>query len=132
MYYGHRTEVESDDRTHEGSGRFADTASLTGDDEYQLDLLGAEYRGPIGGLEDATLKAWVEKVRFRQDTVDERTRAERPVRIDRRFRYRQDTRGLSLDLRHLARTARSRTGLGSGVKDRQQDRRAAGRERGGN
>jgi hemoglobin/transferrin/lactoferrin receptor protein len=98
-YYGHDSDVETNVRSVLGTGRFASTTRLDGDDRYRLELVAAELTlGPSVSLDGGTLRAWSGVTDIRQHTVDERGAAARPVRIDRRFDYEQDSTGLSVDL----------------------------------
>jgi hemoglobin/transferrin/lactoferrin receptor protein len=92
--------VESDLTSMLGSGRFATTTALKGDDHHRLDLLYAELGfGEPGTLVDAgTLRGYYGVSRVDQHTTDERAVAARPVSIDRRFWYEQRFRGVELNL----------------------------------
>jgi len=100
LYYHHDSNVQTDMRSVLGAGRFRSTTALQGDDRYRLDLLAGEMELSHSALIDGgVLRAWSETTDIRQDTVDERAAAARPVSIDRRFDYQQDTVGVSSDLR---------------------------------
>ncbi len=100
LYYHHDSNVQTDLQSVLGSGRFRSTTLLEGDDRYRLDLLaGSLELAPSRLIDGGVLRLWSETTDIRQDTVDERTAAARPVSIDRRFAYQQDTAGASSDLR---------------------------------
>jgi hemoglobin/transferrin/lactoferrin receptor protein len=102
LYYGHDSEVKTDTRSVLGAGRFRSTTRLEGDDQYGLDLFATELElAPSRLLDGGVLRAWTGTTDIRQDTVDERATAARPVRVDRRFDYGQDTLGLSFDVRRI-------------------------------
>ena len=83
-----------------GSGRFASTTALEGDDRYRMDLLRGEVHfGEEGGLIDGgILRAYYGVTDIEQRTLDERGLASRPVSIDRLFVFEQAFRGLELNL----------------------------------
>jgi len=99
-FYRHESDVDTNIRSVLGNGRFRSTTRLEGSDHDDLDLFTAAYAfGPVGALFDAgVVRAWYETVNVDQDTLDERAAADRPVRIDRNFRFSQDTRGFELNL----------------------------------
>jgi hemoglobin/transferrin/lactoferrin receptor protein len=99
-YYHHDSKVKTDMRSALGTGRFSSTTLLQGDDRYRLDLASGEMQLPESRwIDGGVLRAWSETTDIRQDTLDERAAAPRPVSIDRRFDYRQETKGGSADLR---------------------------------
>jgi hemoglobin/transferrin/lactoferrin receptor protein len=100
MAYRYDSTVDTDITSVLGTGRFRSTTRLEGSDESRMDLVAAEYRFEGRVVDGGTLRAYLGKSSFDQDTVDERAAAARPVRIDRRFGYDQDTAGLAADLRH--------------------------------
>jgi hemoglobin/transferrin/lactoferrin receptor protein len=103
LYYHHDSKVRTDMQSVLGTGRFASTTLLQGDDRYRLDLLAGEMElAPSRFIDGGVLRAWSEITDIRQDTVDERGAAARPVSIDRRFDYQQDTVGVSSDLRRTS------------------------------
>jgi hemoglobin/transferrin/lactoferrin receptor protein len=100
MAYRYDSRVDTDISSVLGAGRFRSTTRLEGSDESRMDLLVAEYRFREGWVDGGTLRAYLGKTSFDQDTVDERSAASRPVRIERRFEYDQDTAGVAVDLHH--------------------------------
>lgn len=117
LYYKHDSHVETDIRSVLGVDRFQSTTLLEGDDEYRLDLLAATIDlAPKRFFDTGVLQGWTEKTDIRQDTIDERTAAARPVRIDRRFDYEQDTGGLSFDLGRVVDIGRRQHRLAIGAE----------------
>jgi len=99
-YYYHDSRVETDMQSVLGAGRFSSTTLLQGDDRYRLDLVSGQVTMPASRwIDGGVLRAWSETTDIRQDTLDERAAASRPVSLERRFDYRQETRGGSADLR---------------------------------
>ncbi len=99
LYYRHDSDVETNVRSVLGTGRFASTTLLEGDDRHRLELLTAELvLGPSTSIDGGVIRLWSGAADIRQQTADERGAAARPVRIERRFDYDQDTTGASIDL----------------------------------
>ena len=94
------SDVQSDLKSMLGSGRFRSTTRLTGDDNNVLDILSANYslEPAFEVVDKVTVSGFFELADLRQETLDERTAATRPVRIDRLFSYKQRIRGLELNL----------------------------------
>lgn len=92
--------VDSDIRSVLGSGRFAATTELTGDDRAAFELASAEYRLPAAWpwLDEALLRVFHAATDISQDTVDERAAAAVPVRLSREFYYEQRLRGAEVNL----------------------------------
>ena len=112
--------VDTDLTSMLGSGRFATTTSLEGDDDHRLDLLYAELGfGEPGTLVDAgTLRAYYGVSKVDQYTRDERAVATRPVSIDRRFWYEQRFGGVELNLQKDLQTDRLAHRLVAGLEFR--------------
>ena len=93
-------EVQSAALSLLGSGRFRSTTALHGDDDYDTTIVAAEYRFSAdgGAADDGLVRAWLQASEFVQRTRDERALAARPVVIDRRFVFEQDTIGLEANL----------------------------------
>lgn len=90
---GDRESTTSDLRSIAGVGRFANTTSLTGDDETSRAGVAVDYDLPLGNS-TAWLAAWYRDTSVRQDTVDVRPAARRPVRVERSFRFDTTDAGL--------------------------------------
>jgi len=112
--------VRSDLASMLGTGRFATTTSLEGDDNYRFDLLYAEvgFGAPETLVDDATLRAYFGVSNVEQQTLDERALATRPVTIDRLFKYRQQLRGFELNLQKEIRGMRLTHRLNAGIEYR--------------
>lgn len=113
--YSYTAETDTDIHSVLGSGRFAATTRLEGEDQRAFDMAVAEYRfGSLGPADGGLLRVFAQDTGIRQDTVDERSAAARPVRVRRRFEYDEDATGAELNL-HRAVAAGGRThrlGLG--------------------
>jgi len=101
MAYRYDSTVDTDITSVLGAGRFRTTTRLEGSDESRMDLVVAEYRFRGRWVDGGTLRAYLGTTSFDQSTVDERAASSRPVRIDRRFEYDQDTAGVAADLHHV-------------------------------
>jgi hemoglobin/transferrin/lactoferrin receptor protein len=112
--------VRSDLASMLGTGRFATTTSLEGDDNYRFDLLYAEvgFGAPETLVDDATLRAYYGVSNVEQQTLDERALATRPVTIDRLFKYEQQLRGFELNLQKEIRGMRLTHRLNAGIEYR--------------
>lgn len=96
--------VDSDLQSMLGTGRFAATTSLRGDDEGRLGVAYAGLGfGEPGSIVDAGIfRVYAGNSEADQQTLDVRGNAARPVVIDRRFRYQQSFHGFETNLqRHL-------------------------------
>ena len=92
--------AESDIRSVLGSGRFAATTELTGDDRATFELASAEVRLPAAAawLDEAVIRIFHAATDIDQDTIDERAAAAAPVRLSREFDYEQRLRGAEINL----------------------------------
>ncbi|MDZ7643107.1 MAG: TonB-dependent receptor [Woeseiaceae bacterium] len=92
-------DVQSDLNSLLGSGRYARTTALEGDDRYRMQLVTAawEFGAPEGLIEDGVLRAYLQQSTTRQDTLDERGAAARPVSIERYFEFDQQIRGIETE-----------------------------------
>jgi len=90
---GDRESTTSDLRSVAGTGRFATTTSLTGDDESSRTGVTAAWEVPLGAS-TAGFAGWYRDANARQDTVDLRPAARRPVRVERSFRFDTTDAGL--------------------------------------
>jgi len=126
--------VTSDLNALLGSGRYVSTTALEGDDDYRMQLVNAawEFGHPEGLIDRGVVRAYYQATDIRQQTLDERALAARPVAIDRYFRFRQDIRGLELNLhRTLASDAvEHRLGAGLEFRERRTEEYRDGLERG--
>lgn len=112
--------VLTDLRSMLGMGRFAATTALRGDDDSRLDIAHVELGfGEDGGPIDAgNLRGWYAMSDFDQHTLDIRTAAVRPVRVERRFRFQQRSAGVELNLQKDFSTASITHRLGAGIEFR--------------
>lgn len=108
----------SQQRSMLGQGRFRSTTELAGDDDYRLNLASIELdlARDDGFFDQAIARAFVEQVDVRQDTLDVRARASRPVRIERQFHFRQDIKGAELNLQRGVSTGALDHRLGLGLQ----------------
>ncbi len=92
--------VDSDIRSVLGTGRFATTTALTGEDRSVFELASAEYRLPtsLPWLDEALLRVFHASADVDQDTIDERAAASMPVSLLREFDYEQRLRGGEFEL----------------------------------
>ena len=97
-FYRESSDVDTEARALPGTGRFASTTRLEGDDDYDLDLIASTYDFGGGRFDRGFLRAYYEDVSIEQDTLDVRASAARPVSIQRSFRYDEDLAGLELNL----------------------------------
>jgi hemoglobin/transferrin/lactoferrin receptor protein len=99
MVYGYDSDVDTDVRSILGNGRFRSTTKLEGEDDYRFEVAALEYVfSPGRWIDRGSVQLFRASTDVVQDTVDLRETAARPVRIDRRFEYDQDSRGISFDL----------------------------------
>ena len=82
-----------------GSGRFASTTALAGEDRRkQWQLLIDQRLNALGPLDRGHWRAWHQVTDTRQETFEERPLAMVPVDLYRRFDLRQETTGFGADL----------------------------------
>ncbi len=132
--YHRESDVQSAAQSMLGSGRFRSTTALLGDDEYDTDIVAAEYRFAGGGwlADDGVIRAWHQASDFEQKTRDERTLAPRPVVIDRLFAFQQRATGLEANLQKTFATdhATHRVSYGFEAKQRKTEEYRDGIETG--
>ena len=81
-----------------GTGRFASTTRLEGDDRHTVDLVSAEYRFDAGAISEGLFRVFHADADIAQITLDERALARSPASIERRFFFDQRLRGAELNL----------------------------------
>ncbi|MGB5490870.1 MAG: TonB-dependent receptor, partial [Woeseiaceae bacterium] len=81
-----------------GTGRFASTTRLEGDDRHTVDLVSAEYRFGAGAISEGLFRVFHADADIAQVTLDERALARSPASIERRFFFEQRLRGAELNL----------------------------------
>jgi hemoglobin/transferrin/lactoferrin receptor protein len=81
-----------------GTGRFASTTRLEGDDRHAVDLVRAEYRFDAGPISEGLFRVFHADASIAQTTLDERALARSPASIERRFFFDQRLRGAELNL----------------------------------
>ncbi|NNF40293.1 MAG: TonB-dependent receptor [Woeseiaceae bacterium] len=81
-----------------GSGRFASTTRLEGDDRHTTDLVSAEYRFGGGPFSEGLFRVFHADARIAQVSLDERAAARSPASIERQFFFEQRLRGAELNL----------------------------------
>jgi hemoglobin/transferrin/lactoferrin receptor protein len=81
-----------------GTGRFATTTRLEGDDRHSVDLVSAEYRFDAGAISEGLFRVFHADADIAQVTLDERALARSPASIERRFFFDQRLRGAELNL----------------------------------
>ncbi len=81
-----------------GTGRFASTTRLEGDDRHSVDLVSAEYRFDAGAISEGLFRVFHADADIAQVTLDERALARSPASIERRFFFDQRLRGAELNL----------------------------------
>ncbi|MEJ2299671.1 MAG: TonB-dependent receptor [Woeseiaceae bacterium] len=115
--------AESNIRSLLGSGRYAATTALLGDDDARMDLATVAYTfGASGTLHDgAVARAWYRRTAIEQSTVDERANAGVPVSIDRRFSFEQETRGAELNVHKVIEGSGATHRLGFGLEYRDHE-----------
>jgi hemoglobin/transferrin/lactoferrin receptor protein len=116
------SEVHSDLNSMLGTGRYATTTALEGDDDYRMDLLNVAYEfgNQDNFINSGSLRAHYEDVTVSQATLDERGTAQRPVAIDRYFQFDQDIAGVELNLQKEISGADIGHRLGFGVEYQQR------------
>jgi hemoglobin/transferrin/lactoferrin receptor protein len=97
-FYRESSDVDTEARAVLGTGRFASTTRLEGEDDYDLELFASTYDFGGGRLDRGFLRGYYEEVSINQDTLDVRGAAARPVSIRRNFRYDEELAGLELNL----------------------------------
>ena len=112
--------VKSDLHSMLGTGRFASTTALTGDDESRLAVLHAELRlgDAVEFVDAGVLRVYGGKSNIAQATLDVRAQAARPVVIDRRFEYEQAFHGFEANLQRDFGAGAMTHRLGAGVEYR--------------
>jgi hemoglobin/transferrin/lactoferrin receptor protein len=128
------SEVQSDLNSMLGTGRYATTTALEGDDDYRMDLLNVAYEfgGQDNFIHSGSLRGYYEEVNVSQATLDERGNALRPVAIDRYFQFDQDIAGAELNLQNEISGADigHRLGFGLEYQQRRSEEYRDGLERG--
>lgn len=81
-----------------GTGRFASTTRLEGNDRHMISLLSAEYRFDTGTISEALLRVFQADAAISQRTLDERAAARSPAIIEREFHFDQRLRGIEVNL----------------------------------
>lgn len=110
-------EVATNLRSMLGTGRFAETTALEGDDESRLDVAWVEagFGAPGGAIDSGLLRAWFAASKVDQRTLDVREAAARPVAVTRAFELAQRARGFELSaakaLRHGGMTQHLTAGI---------------------
>jgi len=90
---------DSDLRALLGTGRFATTTSLFGDDRReQFRVLLDQELGPLGPIARGQWRVWHQRTDTRQDSAESRPLARSPVDLFRRFDFEQHQSGLGADL----------------------------------
>lgn len=114
--------VTSDLNALLGTGRYRSTTALEGDDDYRMQLLNAawEFGADRGLIDSGVLRVYYQTTDVRQQTLDERGLAARPVAIDRFFRFQQDIRGIELNLQRSLTTGALEHRLGAGLEFRER------------
>jgi hemoglobin/transferrin/lactoferrin receptor protein len=116
----HDAAVMTDLQSMLGSGRFASSTALRGDDDYQLDLLNLEFGfgAPESLIDAGVLRAFLGRTQVDQQTYDQRAQAERPVGIDRRFLFEQNLHGIELNLQKNLQALAVTHRIGAGLEYR--------------
>ena len=93
-------EVNSDQNSVLGTGRFQSNTALEGDDRYQMDLLSLEYEfgNEMQWIDSGLLRTYYQLAKVQQSTLDERGLARTPVSINRYFEFDQKIQGFELNL----------------------------------
>lgn len=112
--------VDSDLHSMLGTGRFAFTTSLTGDDESRLAVAHAEldFGDAVDLLDAGILRLYTGQSDIEQRTLDVRGNAPRPVAIDRRFGYGQAFHGFESNLQRDLGAGAVTHRLGAGIEYR--------------
>lgn len=91
-------DTTSDLNSFLGTGRFASTTRLEGDDRHTVNLASAEYRFDAGIISEGLLRVFHADAAIAQHTLDERAAATSPASIRRDFYFDQRLRGAELNL----------------------------------
>lgn len=119
---GLREDRDSDLRALLGTGRFATTTALFGDDRReQWRVLLDQELGPIGPVDLGQWRVWHQVTDSRQDSAESRPLARTPVDLFRRFDFRQESTGLGADFESELRLAGFRHRIGYGFEAVQGD-----------
>jgi len=81
-----------------GTGRFASTTRLQGDDRHTIDIFSAEYRFDADIITEGLLRVFYANASIAQRTLDERALARSPASIDRDFFFDQRLQGVEVNL----------------------------------
>ncbi len=81
-----------------GTGRFASTTRLEGDDRHEINIVSAEYRFDGGLISEGLFRVFHADASIAQHTLDERALARSPASIDRDFFFDQRLQGAELNL----------------------------------
>jgi hemoglobin/transferrin/lactoferrin receptor protein len=81
-----------------GTGRFASTTRLQGDDRHEINIVSAEYRFGGGPISEGLFRVFHADASIAQHTLDERALARSPASIDRDFFFDQRLQGAELNL----------------------------------
>ena len=121
-YYGQDSTVSSSLKSMLGSGRFRSTTALVGDDSARMDLLIAAYEFGTSArwIDAGAVRGYFGNTDIRQQTLDERALASRPVAIDRLFEFQQTSKGLELNLQKEINTGIATHQLGFGIEYRER------------
>jgi hemoglobin/transferrin/lactoferrin receptor protein len=96
---GTRETRDADLRALLGTGRFADTTALLGDDRrHQWRALLDQELSSFGPVSRGFWRLWHQESDVVQETLDQRHAASPPVDVFRRFEFLQETDGLGADL----------------------------------
>jgi len=114
------SEAATDLRSMLGTGRFAATTALEGDDDNRLDMAHVEFGfgEPDGMIDAGYVRGWLASSSIDQRTLDVRGAAPRPVAIDRRFLFEQRAVGLEVNLQKELRGKAATHRLGAGLEFR--------------
>lgn len=74
--------------------RFRSTTAMSGDDKDTSSRVSLDYDFSAGGWQQGVIRVYDTRYETDQFTQEERTRSPRPVAIQRRFLYQQDTSGI--------------------------------------
>src|SRR5690606_19861936 len=111
-------EVATNLRSMLGTGRFAETTALEGDDESRLDVawMEAGFGAPGGAIDSGLLRAWFAASKVDQRTLDVREAAARPVAVTRAFELAQRARGFELSAAKALRNGGMTQHLTAGIE----------------
>ncbi len=91
-------DTTSDLNSFLGTGRFASTTRLEGDDRHAVNVVSAEYRFDAAIISEGLLRVFHADAAIAQHTLDERAAATAPASIRRDFYFDQRLRGAELNL----------------------------------